>query len=379
MGDFGTGFATGFFNKLSTDIDKRSEDARNYFNEQVKMARTVGLENRKRVRATVDESVNIAKRLQDMGVPKDIIMAQADMDPGSLGDFYSQVEKLRLESKVPMDEAAYRAIYKLSGTYKAPNEDFATFFSRMYEPIVSAATSDPKGFKQDPEGSIFATAFGFNAMERADKKLATVEVAPGLTAQQAIEYGDQVTPNRSGGSFVKPDPVVLREVLGEGKKTLTPQVMESIRSEFEAIVGQTSTELAKEFDTTKPDQIDQLKVEASKRAYEKMVELYVGEESYLSYIRSRYNLAEDGSPLGAKEEEAPAEEVKPATAPDVAKPATPAVEAPVAPLSNNETLALETYGSSYFQDNGDGTVTYTGPDGTKKTSSIASLRAFLNK
>ena len=386
MGEFATGFATGFFNKLSTDIDKRSEDARNYFNEQVKMARTVGVERRNRVRATVDESVNIAKRLQDMGVPKDIIMFQANMDPASLGDFYSQAEKLSLESKVPMDEAAYRAVYKLSGTFKAPNEDFNAFFSRMYEPIVSAATNDPEGFKQDPEGSIFAAAFGFNAMERADKRLAKIEVAPGLTAQQAIEYGDKPAPTRSGDSFVKIDPKALKSLVGQDERALTPQVMEGIRSEFEDILGQSSTSIAKDYDTTTTEGGADLKIAASKLAYEKMSELYAGEESYLSYIRNRYNLAEDGTPLAAKEQEAPVEAVGEAveaqptqTATEVAQTAPAPVTAPVAPLTYYEILALENYGSSSVEDNGDGTVTYTGPDGAKKTSSIASLRAFLNK
>lgn len=90
-------------------------------------------------------------------------------------------------------------------------------------------------------------------------------------------------------------------------------------------------------------------------------------------------------------EEAPTASPEATTAPLPVEPTTGSpepsapVEAPTepvtdtTPLTSSEKIALSSYGSSYFEDNGDGTVTYTGPDGTKKTSSIASLRAFLNK
>lgn len=303
MGGFGEGFATGFFNKISEGIDTRNEDARNYFNKQVETARTLGLENRRRSSAVIDESVNVAKRLQAMGVPKDIIMAQANMDPAGLGDFYSQVEKLRLEANVPVDEEFFRSVYKLSGTFQAPNEDFNTFFSKIYGPIVSAAKEDPEGFKQDPEGSIWAKAFGIGAMDRARDKLATTEVVPGMTAEQAIAQGDTPRPNKVGGdSFVTVDPKALKRATGS-VESVNPQTMDVIDKKFVEISGEVETELTSsgEFDLSDPTSLNLLEHSVKKATYDKIKELYVGDKKYLSYIRTRYNLDEDGMPIGVEE------------------------------------------------------------------------------
>jgi hypothetical protein len=303
MGGFGEGFATGFFNKLSEGIDTRNEDARKYFNTQVETARTLGLENRRRSSAIIDESVSVAKRLQAMGVPKDIIMAQANMDPAGLGDFYSQVEKLRLEANIPVDENFFRSVYKLSGTFQAPDEDFNTFFSKIYGPIVSAAKEDPDGFKQDPEGSIWAKAFGVGAMDRARDKLATTEVVPGMTAEQAIAQGDTPRPNKVGGeSFVTVDPEALKRAAGSSE-SVNPQTMDVIDKKFLEIAGEVETELTSsgEFDLNDPASLELLGHTVKKATYDKIKELYVGEEKYLSYIRTRYNLDENGVPIGAEE------------------------------------------------------------------------------
>jgi len=307
MGAFGQGFATGFFNKLSEGIDTRNADARDYFNKQVETARTLGLENRRRSSAMIDESVGVAKRLQAMGVPKDIIMAQANMDPAGLGDFYTQVEKLRLEANVPVDEEFFRSVYKLSGTFKAPDEDFNTFFSKIYGPIVQAAQEDPEGFKQDPEGSIWARAFGGGAMDRARDKLATTEVVPGMTAEQAIAQGDTPRPNKVGGdSFVTVDPDALRKAAG--KEEINPQTMAVINKDFTDMQAEIETELTTlkdengnlVFDTGSEEALDRLDAATKQAAYERMKEVYAGNEKYLSYIRTRYGLDEEGFPLEAE-------------------------------------------------------------------------------
>lgn len=306
MGAFGEGFATGFFNKLSEGIDTRNADARDYFNKQVETARTLGLENRRRSSAMIDESVSVAKRLQAMGVPKDIIMSQAQMDPAGLGDFYAQADKLRLEANVTVDDAFWRDIYDLAGTFQAPDEDFNTFFSKMYGPIIQAAKEDPEGFKQDPKGTIWARLFSGNAMDKARDRLATTEVVPGMTAEQAIAQGDTPRPNKVGGeSFVTVDPEALRKAAGKAD-SLTPQVMEAIRADFDEIAAQAETELTDQFNTDDPEQLRPLKQAAKAAAYEKIKELYGGDEKYLAYIRARYNLDEEGLPIGMEQ---------PATAP----------------------------------------------------------------
>lgn len=383
MGNFAAGFATGFFNKLSSGIDQRNEDARDYFNKQVEVARTVGLENRQRTRAAVDESINIAKRLQEMGVPKDIIMAQANMDPAGLGDFFSQVEKLRLEADVPVDEDFFRSVYKISGTFKAPDEDFSTFFSRLYKPIVTAAKADPEGFKQDKEGSIFAAAFGLNAMTKARRKLAETEVVPGMTAEQAIEMGDRPSYNRSGESIVTVDPTAIKSATGKG--VLQPNIMKAISTEFETIRSEEATGLASNYDTADETQNAELIKAATKAAYDRIAELYTGDDTYLSYIRKRFNLDEQGNLI----EKAPVEAVEqPVEAPTEVVPTegSPApVEAPVTPpvastdvLDMQEIARMEAFGAQDVTNNGDGTVTYTTPDGQTVTSSVEELRKYMS-
>jgi len=333
MGAFGQGFATGFFNKLSEGIDTRNADARDYFNKQVETARTLGLENRRRSSAMIDESVGVAKRLQAMGVPKDIIMAQANMDPAGLGDFYTQVEKLRLEANVPVDEEFFRSIYKLSGTFKAPDEDFNTFFSKIYGPIVQAAQEDPEGFKQDPEGSIWARAFGGGAMDRARDKLATTEVVPGMTAEQAIAQGDTPRPNKVGGdSVVTVEPNALKAATDK-PKTLSPTDMSTIQKMFEEQFESVRTELTtledengnRKYNTDEnPEALENLNIASRAAAYKAIEEQFAGNEDYLSYIRSVYRLDEEGMPVDM---DAPTEPTGGATEPPPEETLTPAPEA----------------------------------------------------
>jgi len=95
MESFGAGFVTGFANSLSEGITKRQEKAQDYFDKQVEFARTRGLENRMGVKRAVEQNLSIARQLEAVGVPKDIIMAQINQNPEGLGDFYTQAEKIR--------------------------------------------------------------------------------------------------------------------------------------------------------------------------------------------------------------------------------------------------------------------------------------------
>jgi len=333
MGAFGEGFATGFFNKLSEGMDTRQADARDYFNKQVETARTLGMENRRRSSAMIDESVSVAKRLQAMGVPKDIIMAQANMDPAGLGNFYNQADKLRLEANVPVDEAFWRDIYDLSGTFQAPDEDFNTFFSKIYGPIVQAAKEDPEGFKQDPKGTIWAKLFSGNAMDKARDKLATTEVVPGMTAEEAIAQGDTPRPNKVGGdSVVTVDPEALRRAAGPPDAP-SPADMKSLREQFDGQFEIFMTKLTNEkdangnplYDPNKEASLGQMNSAARAAAYKALEEQFGGEEKYLSYLRSAYRLDEDGLPLD--DTEAPTEPTGGATEPSPEETPTPTPEA----------------------------------------------------
>ena len=193
------GFVTGFASTLAENVMENKRRARDYFDKQVEFARTTGMENRRRVRQQVDSNLSVARQLESVGVPKEVIMAQVNQDPQGLTNFYEQVEKIRASAGRDLTPEEWKAVYKVAGDFKAPEEDLATFISRTYDPIANAAT-DP-GFSEEPEGTIVSRMMGFNAMDQARARLRETEIADGLTAEQLIQYGD-VTPQRVGGNAV---------------------------------------------------------------------------------------------------------------------------------------------------------------------------------
>lgn len=196
------GFITGFAGKMAENITERKQEARDYFNKQVEYAHTRGLENRRRVRQVVDANLAIAQQLKAAGLPEDLIMAQINANPNGLGDLQAEVEKIRSSVTTPMTEEQWRAYYKVSGDFKAPDEDLASVIRRTYDPIVTAASSPD--FADDPEGS-FSTSlmgFGYDAMDRMRERLGQTMIADGMTAEQLIQYGDGVEPQRIGGQAV---------------------------------------------------------------------------------------------------------------------------------------------------------------------------------
>lgn len=367
MGSFGEGFAQGFFNTLSDNMEVRKTEARDYFNKQVDIARTAGVANRNRVNAAVNESVTIARQLEAMGVPKDIIMAQANMDPASLSILYDQVTKMRSASAVPLDEKAYRSVFELSGDYAAPDEDFATFFSKMFNPIVEATNNDPEGFKSNPKGTIWANAFGFNQMDRARAKLAETEVAPGLTAEQAIAYGDTITPNRpNGNSTVTVNPQAVNKLAGVD--TISPGEAAAISKEFDAMVpeivrkmnaGNGNTAIAS----------PEMEQAAQQEAFAVLMGAYNNDPKFADYLTKKYQL---GMPAESAGEPATAP-VDPAATPMAETPSEAPVVPPeppsgAMPLPEDYIAKFKTLRPGFnLRDNGDGTTDVIKPDGSSET------------
>lgn len=201
MGDFASGFAKGFFDTLNTDVRARTAAADDYFQKQVEIARTSGVANKRKTDALVGQSVTVAKQLQQMGVPKNLIMAIAAQNPGDLGGFYETVADASSKG-VPLTPEFFNDFVDVSADYKAPNEDFQTFFARVYQPVAANYAADPEGFNRDRKGNIVATLLGFNAMDRARSRLGETQVADGMTAEQLLQYGDGAMPDTTGGPTV---------------------------------------------------------------------------------------------------------------------------------------------------------------------------------
>lgn len=381
MNSLASGFLTGFFNTQSDEMEVRRQEARDYFNKQVEMARTVGVANKRRVDAAVNESVTVARKLEAMGVPKDIIMAQANMDPASLGELYNQVVELSTQSSVPLTEDIYREIYKMSGDFAAPDEDFNTFFTRMFNPIVDASKNDPEGLKNDPKGTIWANAFGFNQMDKARAKLGETEVAPGLTAEEAIQYGDQVVPNRPyGNSTVVMNPQKLQEIAPADP--ITPSEGAAISKEYEDALTEARIAVGQEagVDAMTPELEEQAKIQA----YTILYSAYGGDEKLLGYIREKYGINLD-APVEAVGE--PTEGGEDVPAPDTPETPPASVEPPVEPvegdgesLTEDEIQKFQIVRGDYeIKDNGDGTSTITNPNGETQVFPNNVVRQLINE
>lgn len=393
MGDFAQGFIRGFAGTLQKGIETRKEDARNYFNRQLEIAQTTGVQNRQRVQQQVEASTRVAKQLQQVGVPKDIIMSIAASNPENLGAFSQQVADAQAKG-IPINEQFFRDFVDVSADYKAPDEDFGTFFSRMYEPIASAAQADPEGFKNDQKGSIWAAMLGLHGRERAMDQLAQTEVVDGMSAADLLKYGDNPVPNTQGGPTVTFDYAMLGQKEREAAGTdLSIAERNSINARIEELASTMSTKAQDnlKLDTSIPENNALLEQEKNRLLYEQLAKEYEGVPGVTTYLTSRLGIE-------APTEEAPVDEAGGATegTTDTSggggsqEAPTAPVEPPTAPtgkstepLSPEERMAATTgltmgdLSVDDVQDNGDGTSTITLSDGTTKVYPNDKFREVL--
>lgn len=385
MGDFSTGFATGFLRTLGTNMQARKDEADKYFNEQMERARTIGLKVKGQVDQAVNTSATTAKQLQQMGVPKEVIMAIANQNPSDLGSFYDQVNEAAAAG-IPIDQEFFDDFVKVSADFKAPDEDWKTFFGRIYKPLAANVKADPEGFKRDRKGGIAATMLGYNAMDTARERLATTEIEGGMTAEQLLQYGEDLVPNKPlGDTVVTYDYGKLgektKEAKGDKELSLTDyaKIKESFDEKVKTILRSGNTN----FQQATPEEIAEAKRQAA-------------EELALEFEKlGMTTAAETARKMGGEPEteervtkddvvvteETPAEAPeKPVEAPegDVATPTT--TEGDNAPIDPDKEPELYTPlpGYNFIQDNGDGTSDYDTPTGVR-TYSNAEVRELVRK
>lgn len=197
MSSFSDGFITGFANTLAAGVEERHKIAQDYFQNQYELATTVGLQNHRKVEAQVQGNVKVAKQLQQMGVPKNIIMAVASQDPTSLSDFYGAVSDAQANGVV-LDEGFFNDFVQISKDFKAPDESFESFFSKAFRPVAQAARENPEQFKSDRKGGIFATMMGADPYGRARQRLDETVVIDGMSATDLLAYGERYQPQGTG-------------------------------------------------------------------------------------------------------------------------------------------------------------------------------------
>lgn len=204
MSSFADGFITGLANKLSSGIDERRDSARKYFERQLEIAQTTGLDNLKKSKTKSRESLGFANQLLQLGVPRSVIMAQAKSNPEGLGQLVGQVTELQSAYGGKLKEEDFADLWNVSGAVENPDEDFATFFGRIYEPLKGAVTEDPEGFRANPGRSLWRKMFAMDGYQNAQGALEDTEVVGGYSAADLIRLGDNavegdpsvtVTPN----------------------------------------------------------------------------------------------------------------------------------------------------------------------------------------
>lgn len=367
------GFVTGFAGTLAETILTNKKEARDYFNKQVEYARTTGLQNRNKVKGQVETNLSIAKQLEAVGVPKEVIMAQVNQDPQSLEGFYQQTEEIRAKTGKNLSPDQWRSIYKVAGDFKAPDEDLSTFIARTYDPIANAVQSPD--FEDDPEGSLISSMMGFNAMDKARAKLGKTPVAEGLTAEQLIQYGD-VAPQRQGSATVVTDytqiPKTAKE---EGGGELSIAETTALYKFADEQVNQSIALLQQEGGGQQGEDVtglrDSLVTEIAK-IYPQAPPAEIAK--YVNQALANRNFTVDGT---APPQE---EQTVPVTSEDLPPPRPTQEEAPQAltttlevPDENGQIIKL-----SLVKDNGDGTSTYrdqTGKDYTLDNDKVRAVNA----
>lgn len=381
------GFLTGFANVAASNILERKKEARDYFNKQVEYARTTGLQNRQRVREQADAALTVARQLEAAGLPREIIMAQINQDPANLSGFYEQAEKIRANAAAAGRQLTaddWNAIYKVAGEFKAPDEDLSTFIARTYDPIANAV-ADPS-YEEDPEGSLWASMMGYDAMPRAVAELGRTEIAEGLTAEQLIRYGD-VTPQRVGGrATVVTDYAALpsrdEELSVTERTALINRAGEMTEAAISRLEEQQGAAIAGMDITPLRDAIVAEMRDLYPMASEETLRTFVN-----SAIRSRNYVVDAQQPATGPETGV---EAPPSGLPTEGSPEAPPASSPPPSASTSIqeefgerppviTLPAEGKTLTFVMDNGDGTSTFIDQDGAEYQLSNDAVRNYYRQ
>ena len=360
MNDFMTYFMAGFADDQATKISKRKNDAQDYFEKQMEIARTRGLEAREKNKVAMNEGLTSAKQLMAMGAPQDLVMAIANQSPDDLNAFSKQIAQAQTDG-IETDEEFFRDLIRVNGELNTGSTDLVGLFGKIYQPLRNNVKADPEGYKNDKRGTLWATMMGYDAQDRAMDRLETIEVIGGETAADLLAYD-----RRAEGDYGKP--------LGDATVTLnygllgdrTRAAAESQKGVKPISIAETNT-IMKTFESVKDgirnrmgitadDQWDQTKEpEINRQAAAQVMEMY-GENAH-----KVMQIPEIASILGGEDESVPEAE-----APSVAAPAAPTTE---------RTLALPT-GETFIEDFGDGTSSWRAADGTPKRYKNSDLKKY---
>ena len=185
MGDFMNGFWGGFLTTTNKNINDRFDRAEEYYNSQLELAYTKGIQNQAELENRTKSTLASAKQLQAMGMPVDLVKSIASGNPDDIPTIAEQLASLQTKG-YKTDDAFFRAWVQSSKDFSDNNEDLGSFFKRIYKPLSRNIEADPEGMKRDPVGGFWSTIMGFNAMDNARRKLDTTEIMDGYSASDLL-------------------------------------------------------------------------------------------------------------------------------------------------------------------------------------------------
>jgi hypothetical protein len=174
-------FATGFFDTLGEGVTKRKDAANDYFAKQMERAGTTGVKALQARRDTLRQVTSVANNLKvQADMPEDVLRGLVNDGPETLNQAY-QIYADSVSNGVKVDEDFWRNIYKFSGDVKPDGEPLSAFLEKAVG-LYPSNLQSTKAEGGDPFSAFVASAFGYNATERANERLSETEVAEGYSA-----------------------------------------------------------------------------------------------------------------------------------------------------------------------------------------------------
>ena len=198
-------FATAFMQDTAVTINRRKDKADDYFDRQLERASTVGAQAVRDRKVKLEEFKGLANDLQtNADMPEDILRKIANDGPAALVQAH-QLYEVAAKGGKPLGEDFWRDTYGFIEKTKPSGQPLDEFLGQVMGlmPDNIEAAEKEGG---TPFDAFVASGMGYNAMERANSRLASTDIGGGITASQALSMenlpestrplgGDRVSPN----------------------------------------------------------------------------------------------------------------------------------------------------------------------------------------
>jgi hypothetical protein len=265
-------FATGFFDTLGEGVTKRKDAANDYFAKQMERASTTGVKALQARRDTLRQITSVANNLKvQADMPEDVLRALVNDGPETLNQAY-QIYADSVADGVKVDENFWRDTLKFSADVKPDGEPLSVFL----EKVVGLYPSNLRSTKAeggDPFSAFVASAFGYNATERANERLSETEVAEGYSAADlnALSETGFNRPLGDVGVTVDLEEIAMREASARAEakaaastnKPLSPSTVQSYIKLFDDSVQKQKEAVMREGRDFTPEDLEAAKLNAA--------------------------------------------------------------------------------------------------------------------